>query len=162
MNKHIERIQRSSKLGLWSSVALAIASGLFVWISPWQFRQNATVANGMLIAGAILAVGAVSMALLVIRKRIPQLRLTDNLDPKLQGYADHIHHLYSSLAIVVAALCAMTVLSGQSTLLMLTLVTTLMLVLAYPNMYKIKSDLGLSGDEMRQLFGDKYLDNDAQ
>ena len=56
----------------------------------------------------------------------------------------------------------MTVLSGQSTLLMLTLVTTLMLVLAYPNMYKIKSDLGLSGDEMRQLFGDKYLDNDAQ
>jgi hypothetical protein len=39
---------------------------------------------------------------------------------------------------------------------MLLLLMVLLLMLNYPNMYKIKADLGLLDDEMTQLFGDAY------
>ena len=42
---------------------------------------------------------------------------------------------------------------GLIMLLMLLFVT---LVLCYPNMYKLKADTGLTEDEMKQIFGEKY------
>jgi hypothetical protein len=162
MNRHITHIERYSKLGLWGSVALTIAAALFVWLSPWHFMQSASVGRWMLVSGSVLAVLAVSMALLVIRKRIPQLRQADSLEIKLSGYAQHVRTLYLSMLGVVALLCVLTVLCGESVLLMLTIVTTMMLFPAYPNLYKVKVDLGLTADEMRSLYGERYIDNEAQ
>lgn len=162
MNKYITDIERYSKLGLWGSVGLTLATALFVWLCPWHFLQNASVGRWMLISGSILAVLAVSMALLVIRKRIPQLRQADSLETKLSGYAQHVRTLYLSMLGVVALLCLLTVLCGLSVLLMLTIVTTLMLFPAYPNLYKVKVDLGLTADEMRSLYGERYIDHEAQ
>lgn len=161
MKQYIKEIERWSRLCLWGSVALVIATALFVWLSPWQITQNATVGRWMLISGSVLAVLAVSMALLTIRKRTPQLRQADGLQTKLAGYAQHIRTLYLSLASVVLVLCLLTVLCGQSVLLMLTMVTTMMLFPAYPNMYKVKVDLGLTDEEMSELYGEKYI-SDAQ
>ncbi|MDY6372548.1 MAG: hypothetical protein SPL12_09695 [Bacteroidales bacterium] len=161
MKQYIKEIERWSRLCLWGSVALVIATALFVWLSPWQITQNATVGRWMLISGSVLAVLAVSMALLTIRKRIPQLRQAEGLETKLAGYAQHVRSLYLSLGAVVLALCVITVLSNQSVLLMLTMVTTMMLFPAYPNMYKVKVDLGLTDEEMRELYGEKYI-SDAQ
>ena len=58
---------------------------------------------------------------------------------------------------VVVLLCLMTVLSGQNVLLMLSMVATLTLFLAYPNIYKVKVDLGLTDEEMKSLYGDRYI-----
>ncbi|MBP3763495.1 MAG: hypothetical protein J6I49_06425 [Bacteroidales bacterium] len=160
--KEISTVKTASRGGLWTAVGLVLASALFVWLAPWRFQQSEAVAKGMLVAGSLLAVAAVSMALLVIRRRIPALRQADSLEAKLRGYADHVRSLYRSMLAVVAVLCAMTVLSGQSVLLMLSMVATVMLFLAYPNIYKIKADLGLSGSEMRLLFGDQYVGDDAE
>ena len=33
----------------------------------------------------------------------------------------------------------------------------LVLFISYPNMYKMKNDLGLTDDEMKSLFGDAYI-----
>ena len=41
--------------------------------------------------------------------------------------------------------------------LMLALVSVLVLFLNYPNIYRIKVDLGLTDEEMRSLFGDQYV-----
>lgn len=161
MKQYIKEIERWSRLCLWGSVGLVIITALFIWLSRWQFTQNATVGRWMLISGSVLAVLAVSMALLTIRKRTPQLRQAEGLQTKLAGYAQHIRTLYLSLASVVLVLCLLTVLCGQSVLLMLTMVTTMMLFPAYPNMYKVKVDLGLSNEEMRELYGEKYI-SDAQ
>ena len=40
---------------------------------------------------------------------------------------------------------------------MLAMVATLMLFLAYPNIYRMKVELGLDDDEMKMLFGDRYI-----
>ena len=50
-----------------------------------------------------------------------------------------------------------TVLSAQNVLLMLAMVATLMLILAYPNIYRIKVELGLTDEEMKSLYGDQYI-----
>ena len=49
------------------------------------------------------------------------------------------------------------VLSAQNILLMLAMLATLMLFLAYPNMYRMKVELGLTDEEMKSLYGDRYI-----
>lgn len=156
--KETDKIKRNAQLGLWGSAAVVILTSLFLYASPWRFpAQSDYVNRWMLVAGSVLAVLSLSMALLVIRKQVPRLRQTEGLQAKLAGYAGHIHSLYFSILAVVVVLCAMTLISNQNVLLMLAMVTVLMLILAYPNIYKVKVDLGLSDEEMSSLYGDRYI-----
>lgn len=157
MEKYIKTIRRSANTGLWVSVGIAVLSAIYTLVSPYRFYPSQHTARWMLVAGSVLAVLAVSMALLVIRKQIPALRQADTLEAKLCGYAQHIRSLYLSMMVVVALICAFMVLSAQNVLLMLAMVATLMLFLAYPNIYRMKVELGLQDDEMRMLFGDRYI-----
>lgn len=156
--KEIDIIKRTSQIGLWGSVLVVILAGLFLYASPWRFSaQSEYVNRWMLIAGSVLAVLSLSMALLVIRKQVPRLRQAETLETKLTGYASHVRSLFLSIFAVVTVICLMVILSGQNVLLMLSMVTVLTLFLAYPNMYKVKVDLGLTDEEMRTLFGDRYI-----
>jgi hypothetical protein len=156
--KETDKIKRNAQLGLWGSAAVVILTSLFLYASPWRFpAQSDYVNRWMLVAGSVLAVLSLSMALLVIRKQVPRLRQTEGLQAKLAGYAGYIHSLYFSILAVVVVLCAMTLISNQNVLLMLAMVTVLMLILAYPNIYKVKVDLGLSDEEMSSLYGDRYI-----
>ncbi len=157
MEKYIKSIRRSANTGLWVSVGVVIVSALYTLVSHYRFYASQHTTRWMLVAGSILAVLAVSMALLVIRKQIPTLRQAESLEAKLSGYAQHIRSLYMSMMVVVLLICAIMVLSAQNVLLMLAMVATLMLFLAYPNIYRMKVELGLSDDEMRTLFGDRYI-----
>lgn len=157
MNKHVRTIQRSSRIGLWGSVALVLLTVVFIYASPKRFYQSDYTVRWMLVAGTVLAVLAVSMTLLTVRRQVPRLRQTEGLEAKLAGYAAHVRSLYATMLVVVLLLCAFTVLSGRNVLLMLALVSTLVLFLDYPNIYRIKVDLGLTDGEMRSLFGDRYI-----
>lgn len=159
MNKYTTSIRRSASIGLWGSAAAVILTALFHFVSPYRFYPSQHTSRWMLIAGAVLAVLALSMALMVIRKQIPALRQNESLEAKLSGYAGHIRSLYITMLAVVVLICLFTVLSAQNVLLMLAMVSTLMLILAYPNIYRVKVDLGLTDDEMRNLYGDKYITN---
>lgn len=162
LKKETQTIKRNSQLGLWGSMAAVILTAAFLY-SPWQFRQTPYVSRWMIIAGSILAVLTLSMTLLVIRRRIPLLRQSDDMQQKLTEYAAHIRSLYLSVSAVVIMLCLLTILSNQSVLMMLSIVLILMLFLSYPNIYKIKVDLGLSEEEMKATFGDKYIpENNGQ
>ena len=70
--------------------------------------------------------------------------------------------LYTTMLAVVVVLCAFTILSARNVLLMLAIVSVLVLFLNYPNIYRMKVDLGLTDEEMKNLFGDKYIGGDAQ
>ena len=157
MNTHIKTIQRSSRIGLWGSVAVVILTVIFIYASHYRFYQSDYTVRWMLIAGVVLAVLAVSMTLLRVRRQVPVLRQTATLEEKLSGYAVHVRELYLTMMAVVVILCALTILSARNVLLMLALVSVLVLFLNYPNIYRIKVDLGLSDDEMRSLFGDRYI-----
>ena len=157
MNEYVKTIRRSANIGLWGSVGVVILAAFYQLVSPWRFYPSQYTARWMLIVGSILAVLAMSMSLLVIRKKIPSLRQADTLDQKLGGYAQHILSLYISMLVVVTLICVFMVLSAQNVLLMLAMVATLMLFLAYPNIYRMKVELGLTDEEMKSLFGDRYI-----
>lgn len=157
MTQYIKTIQRASRTGLWGSVAAVLLTVVFIYVSPWRFYQSDYTARWMLIAGAVLAVLAVSTTLLAVRRQVPLLRQTEGVDAKLKGYAAFVRQTYLNMLVVVVLLCVLTILSGRNVLLMLILVTVLVLFLNYPNMYKIKVDLGLTDEEMRRLFGDRYI-----
>lgn len=157
MEKYIKTTQRASRTGLWGSVAVVIAAAVFHFASPYRFYPSAHTARWMLVAGSVLAVLSLSMALLVIRKQIPTLRQAEALETKLAGYAQHIRSLYLTMLAVVVLIVAFMVLSAQNILLMLAMLTTLMLFLAYPNMYRMKVELGLTDEDMKSLFGDRYI-----
>lgn len=160
MNDYLKTIHRSSVVGLWGSVAAVIIAALFHFLSPYRFYPPVATSRWMLIAGSVLAVLAVSASLMVVRKQIPALRQNESLEAKLSGYAQHIKSLYVNMLAVVVIIAALSVLSVQNVLLMLAIVSVLMLFLAYPNIYRIKSDLGLTDDDARTLFGDSYISDD--
>lgn len=157
MEKYIKTIHRTSRIGLWGSVAAVILTVLFIYISRYRFYPSAHTAQWMLVAGTVLAVLAVSMTLLTVRRQVPRLRQTEELGAKLGGYAAHVRSLYLTMLAVVVLLCAFTLLSARNVLLMLAIVSTLVLFLNFPNIYRIKVDLGLTDDQMRTLFGDRYI-----
>ena len=74
----------------------------------------------------------------------------------MKGYAHHVSSLYLSMMGVIFTLSLLMVLAAQNVLLMLAIVSLLFLFLAYPNIYRVKVDLGLSDEEMTLLYGDRY------
>ena len=42
------------------------------------------------------------------------------------------------------------------------MITALLLFLNFPNIYRVKVDLGLTDDEMKSLYGDKYISGNEQ
>lgn len=153
----IKQIRRTANWGLYGSVGVVLAVVIFHF-SPWHITyQSAGVARWMLIAGAVLAVLAVVMALMTIRKATPRLRQLEDLSEKLQGYASHISNLYIGSAAVVVIECVLIALMSDTSLLMITILLVLVLFLSYPNMYKMKNDLGLTDEQMQSLFGEAYI-----
>ncbi len=153
MQNYLKRIKRYANIGLWGSVGMVIVASVLCY----TLHPMAGAERWMVIAGTALAVLAVSMMLLSVRKQIPQLRQREGLEQKLDGYAAHVRDLYMTMLAVVVILCAFTFLSGRTVLLMLAMVSTLVLFLNFPNIYRIKVDLGLTDDEAQMLFGDRYI-----
>lgn len=161
--KQIKKIKVSSLVGLYASIAIVAALIAFNDFSKWRVTgidaQNAKI---LLIAGAVLAVLVTCIALATIRRYTPKIRQLDDVDQKLKLYANNMCGLYMATLASVAVECALVLLSGNTILIMLTLLLVLTLFLAYPNMYKIKVDLGLDDETMSELFGDKYIKEQQQ
>ena len=157
MNQLIKKFRRSANIGLYGSIAVVLIAVIFHF-SPYHVAyQSQQVMRWMLIAGTILAVLAVVMMLLTIRKTTPALRQLEKLEDKIQGYQSYITSLFSSTLAIVIIECILITLMSDTSLLMVTILMVLVLFLSYPNMYKMKNDLGLTDDQMKQLFGDEYI-----
>ncbi|MBQ9863895.1 MAG: hypothetical protein IJM33_00990 [Bacteroidales bacterium] len=157
MNQLIKKIRRSANIGLYGSIAAVLIVVIFHF-SPYHVAyQSPQVMRWMLIAGTILAVLAVVMMLLTIRKTTPALRQLEKLEDKIQGYQSYITSLFSSTLAIVIIECILIILMSDTSLLMVIILMVLVLFLSYPNMYKMKNDLGLTDDQMKQLFGDEYI-----
>lgn len=153
----IKKIRRSSNVGLYGSILVVLITVIFHFC-PYAFaNQEADVQHKMLLGGTILAVLAVVVVLLTLRKTTPRIRLMDQLDAKLEAYASYISSLYLCTFIIVIIECALICLMSDTSLLMVIMLLVLLLFLSYPNMYKMKHDLGLEDDTMKALFGDDYI-----
>ena len=65
--------------------------------------------------------------------------------------------IYLGTLFIVLSVCVIIVVTHENTLIMVLLLLFVTLMLNFPNMYKMKTDLGLNDDEMKSLFGDKYI-----
>ncbi len=153
----IKKLRRSANWGLYGSIAVILLAVIFHFTPYHVAYQSPQVARWMLIAGTVLAVLAVVMILLTVRKTTPALRQLDSLDDKIKGYHSYITNLYNSTLAIVVIECILITLMSDTALLMVIILMVLVLFICYPNMYKMKHDLGLTDDEMKSLFGDAYI-----
>lgn len=157
MTDLIKKFRRTANWGLYGSMTVAILTIIFHFTPYHISYQQPEVKQWMLIAGTVLAILAIVMVLLVLRRTTPALRQLDNLEQKLQGYSNYICNLYRTTFFIVVVECALIVLMTDTALLMVTCLLVLLLFLSYPNMYKMKTDLGLTNAEMVLLFGSDYI-----
>lgn len=157
MEKQLKKLQRNAAFGLWGSVALTLIVILLMWLSDYRFYPSAALSKWLLVSGCVMAVLIISSILLTIRKRIPVLRQMDQLETKLPQYVDMMSTIYRCTFSVVLIECVIAVISANNVLLMFVILLVLTLILSFPNMYKLKSDLGLSDEQMTALYGEKYV-----
>ena len=153
----IKKLRHSANWGLYGSITVILIAVIFHF-TPFRITyQSPQVTRWMLVVGTVFAVLAIVMMLLTIRKTIPTLRQLDSLDDKIKGYHAFITNLYTSTLAIVFIECVLIVLMSDTSLLMVTILMVLVLFISYPNMYKMKNDLGLTDEQMQSLFGDAYI-----
>ena len=155
--KHIKKIRIAAYIGLFGSLAVALGSILFVYLGKYRFYMDNGSFRVFMMVGCAIAVLDVALVLLTLRKRIPKLRGVDDVENKLSGYAALMGSLYYVTLVCCVILCAIIVLSYNSRLIMFLLLLVLMLFLCFPNMYRMKVDLGLDDEQMVALFGKDYI-----
>ena len=159
----ITKIRRAANIGLYGSLficMLVVAEHYldkYVWVR--EITTNEYTRRLFVIVGLVLAIGTIALTLFSLRRTAPRLRQTDAVEDKLNGYAKLISTVYYLSLVVVILVGAIIVITHENVLIMLLMLLFVNLVLCYPNMYKIKADTGLSDDDMKELFGDKYLGN---
>lgn len=156
----IKKIRRSANIGLYGSLLLCLCVvaehflDRYVWVR--EITTNDYTRQLFLIVGLVLAVATIAYALFAMRKNVPRLRQTDGVEAKLQGYSRLIATVYYLSLFTVLIVGAIIVVTHENRLIMLLMLLFVTLVLFYPNMFRIKADLGLLEEEMNELFGEEY------
>ncbi len=165
MHSPIRKIRRSANIGLYGSlliVLLTIAEhylSRYVWVR--EIIANDYTHRLLLTAGLVVSVVDIALILFAMRKQLPRLRQLDSIDERLARYASLVQSNYIISLFATLIVAAIVVISNENTLIMLLIIIVLTLMLNYPNMYKIRADLGLLDDEMRTFFGDAYISDHA-
>lgn len=160
-NKLLKAIRGAANIGLWGSLlllALTIAEHYldrYVWLRTIVMDEYSR--HKLLIIGLIMVVADVAAVLLTIRKDVPRLRQLEDIELKLKRYKSLVQMIYLGTLFIVLSVCVIIVVTHENTLIMVLLLLFVTLMLNFPNMYKMKTDLGLNDDEMKSLFGDKYI-----
>lgn len=158
MDKTVVRnIRVWANVGLIGSLVMVVIAILFKYATKVAFYQSPEVFRTLTIVAAVAVVLQTLFLLTSVRKGVPKLRQKDDVDEKLNGYASMVKTNGLCTMIITALVSGIIILLGNYNLLMLDMLLVLMLFFTYPNMYKIKVDLGLTDDQMSLLFGDQYV-----
>ena len=162
MSNHITRIRRAANIGLYGTllfIGLTVAAHYldrYLW--ERTIVTNDYTRQLLVITGLVFAVVTIAASLYTSRQQLPRLRQLDDLQERLRRYATLVRSQFLLTLFVTLLLSAVIIITHDNVLIMLQILLFLTLALSYPNMYKIKADVGLLDDEMKQLFGDQYQD----
>lgn len=160
-NKPLAAIRRAANVGLWGSLLLIALTVVEHYLDRYVWAREIVMddysRHKLLIVGLVMAVADIAAVLLTIRKDIPRLRQLDGVEEKLKRYKGLVRMVYLGTMSIVLLVCAIIVVTHENTLIMVLLLLFVTLMLNFPNMYKMKTDLGLNDDEMKSLFGDQYI-----
>lgn len=157
----IRSIRRAANIGLYGSLAAALLTlaeyylAEYVWVR--QIVTNEYTHHLFFVTAPILTVVGISYILLSVRRQIPKIRQMDDVESKLVRYRGLVRGTYFILLTVTLLCCALTVILHESIVITLLLLLFFTAVMNYPNMYKMKNDMGLLDEEMVDLFGDNYI-----
>lgn len=157
----IRSIRRAANIGLYGSLAAALLTlaeyylAEYVWVR--QIVTNEYTYHLFFVTAPILTVVGISYILLTVRRQIPKIRQMDDVESKLVRYRGLVRGVYFILLTVVLLCCVLTVILHESIVITLLLLLFFTAVMCYPNMYKMKNDMGLLDEEMVDLFGDSYI-----
>lgn len=162
----IRKIRRAANIGFYGSLLIVVLTVAEHYLSRYVWTRE-IVANDytrhlLLTLGLVLSVVDIALILFTLRKQMPRLRQLDSVDDRLARYATLIRGSYIGTLVVTLVVAAAVVISHENTLIMLLLLLVITLMLQYPNMYKIRADLGLLDEEMRHLFGDAYISDRSE
>lgn len=161
----IRKLRRSANIGLYGTLLIVLLTIVehylsnYVWVR--QIVANEYTRHLLLMVGLIVSVVDIALILFSMRKQMPRLRQLEDIDDRLTRYASIVQNGYLITLFVSLFVAAIVVITHENTLIMLMLLLGLTLMLNYPNMYKIRADLGLLDDDMRRLFGNDYISDKA-
>jgi len=157
----IRKLRRSANIGLYGTLLIVLLTIVehylsnYVWVR--QIVANEYTRHLLLMVGLIVSVVDIALILFSMRKQMPRLRQLEDIDDRLTRYASIVQNGYLITLFVSMFVAAIVVITHENTLIMLMLLLGLTLMLNYPNMYKIRADLGLLDDDMLRLFGNDYI-----
>lgn len=159
-NTNIRKIRTAANIGLYGSIFLCIATIVEHYLDKYIWLREITTdeytRHLFVSAGLIIAVADIAYILFAMRKRVPQIRQMEGVEPKLIAYRSLVSSVFYPALLVVLLVAAFIVTTHENTMIMLLLLLVISLMLNYPNMYKMKADMGLNDDEMIELFGNEY------
>lgn len=159
----ITKIRRAANIGLYGSIGVVLTTLAFYYLSKYHVSyQTENVQRMLLIGGSLLSVAAVMSLLMMLRKRTPKLRQLESIEDRFKLYTQQTHSIYYSSLVIVIIECALMLVMNDNSLLMITMIIVLLMFLSYPNIYKMKNDLGLLDSEMSEIFGDQYIGDSNQ
>ncbi len=160
--QYLKTIKSASRFGFIASMVVVVFTIMWMWVSPYTFRQSDRVMAIMLVAVCLLAIVNMSIVLLSVRNRFAKIRRLETLEERLQQYSAVVARNYYVTFVIILVCCFFTVLSGKNEMLMLVLVLSLTLFMAFPNMYRMKVDMGLTNEQAKELWGDEYIFSDEE
>lgn len=160
-NRDIRKIRTAANIGLWGSVFFTGLTIIEHYLSKYVWAREITANEYtrrlFLVIGLVISVVDIALILFTLRRQTPRLRQMDSLEGKLQGYRALMASVYYATLADTVIVSAVVVTTHENVMIMLLLLMVVTLMLNYPNMYKMKTDMGLNEDEMKQLFGDSYI-----
>ncbi|MCR5191836.1 MAG: hypothetical protein K6D59_00900 [Bacteroidales bacterium] len=162
--KIIRQIRTAANIGLYGTLFVGILTiaehylDKYVWAR--EITTNEYTHHLFMYVGLVLAVGYIAMILLTLRRQIPKLRQMDETPETLRCYLKLARCIYIGALVVAIILAAIIVITHENTLIMLMMLLFITLALNYPNMYKMKNDMGLDDNTMKELFGKDYIDKE--
>lgn len=157
----IRSIRRAANAGLYGILAVALLTlaeyylAEYVWVR--RIVANEYTHRLFFVMAPLLTVVGISYVLLTVRRQIPRIRQLDDIGSRLLRYRGLVRGVYFILFAVVLLCCAVTVVLHENIVIALLLLLFFTAVMCYPNMYKMKNDMGLLDEEMVELFGDSYI-----
>ena len=160
-NDIIKKIHRAANVGLWGTLFFGIVAVAEHYLDQYVFARQITANDYTrrlcLVGGLVLAVVDIAMVLLEVRRRTPIIRQCDGVGERLERYLALVRLVYLPALVVAMLVTAAVIITHENTMIMLLLLLFVTLMLSYPNMYKMKNDLGFGDGEMKELFGEQYV-----
>ena len=157
----LKSIRRAANVGLYGSLTVGLLTLVeyFLAAHVWVHRivTNEYTHRLLFVAAPVLTVVGLSVILFSLNRRLRQLRQLDTVEQKLIQYRSLMRGVYGILLALMVLCSAVVVITGENIVIMMLLLLFFMAVMSYPNMYKMKADLGFIDEEMTMLFGDKYI-----